>query len=259
MSYALITGASKGIGKAFAYELAEKGYSLLLTARSEKLLTEIANDIRAKYKVEVKVYAADLSSPDSPAAILRWVENSEVDLSILINNAGYGLWGKFNSMALSEQLNMLELNVTALIKLTHLLLPQLLKQKKSYLLNVASTTAYQAIPAMAVYGASKSFVVNYSRALKHELKDTSVSVTCLSPGSTATEFMDRAGINDTKIRKQAEQVNMTPEAVAKIAMAGLFKGETEIIPGVANKATFLAAKFLPKILIEKIAANIYLR
>lgn len=259
MIYALITGASKGIGKAIAYELAARGYPLLLTARSEELLNNLATDIKAKHRVDVKVKAIDLSLNDAPHQIAKWVEESAVPLGILINNAGYGLWGKFQSLKLEEQINMLELNTVSLVKLTHTLLPLLQKQQQSYLLNVASTTAYQAIPAMAVYAASKSFVVSYSRALKHELKATGVNVSCLSPGSTETEFMDRAKINDTRLRKQAARVNMTPDDVATAAINGLFSGKTEIIPGVANITTALAAKFLPKLFIEKIAANIYLR
>lgn len=259
MGYALITGASKGIGKALAYELATKGYSLLLTARSAVLLDDIAADVQLKYPVKVITKAIDLSEPDAPEAIAHWVNQTGVALEVLVNNAGYGLWGRFKGLPLAGQFNMLQLNITAPVKLTHLLLPNLLAQKQSYVLNVASTTAYQAIPAMALYAASKAFVVSYSRALTTELKHTPVSVSCLSPGATDTGFMDRAEINDAGIRRQAAQVDMSPEAVAKIAVKGMLNKQVEIIPGVANKFTALAAKFLPKALIEAVAANIYLK
>lgn len=259
MGYALITGASKGIGKAIAYELAAKGYNLLLTARNEAALQSIAQHITGQYKVNVQTLAIDLALPETPRRIFDWVTQSGANLNVLINNAGYGIWGRFGAMPLNDQLDMLEVNVTVVVKLTHLLLPLLLRNPNSYILNVASTTAYQAVPAMAVYGAGKAFVVSYSRALAHELKGTNVSVSCLSPGATDTGFMDRAKMDDAKLRKQASQVDMTPAAVAKIAVAGMLKGKMEIIPGLPNILTAIAAKLLPKIVIEKIVSRIYLR
>jgi uncharacterized protein len=254
MSYALITGASKGIGEAIAYKLAAKGHDLLLVARSGDLLTKLAAALAEKHKITVHVLAIDLSESTAPGAVAAWAE-SKGPVNILVNNAGYGLWGKFGTLPLEEQLNMLQLNVISLISLTHLLLPVLKRFERSYVLNVASTTAYQAVPGMSAYAASKAFVLSFSRGLRHELKDTGVSVTVVSPGATDTHFMERAEMQ--ALEETAKKVIMTPEAVAEAAVKGLFVRNAEVIPGAINKINAASVRFAPKSLVEAVAWGIY--
>ena len=255
MSYALITGASKGIGKAMAEVLAAKGKNLLLVARSANLLGEVAEDLKKRFNVDIRVLALDLSAVDAAGEIRKWCLDQKFKINILINNAGYGLWGKFEQLTLAEQQNMMQLNVTTLVELTYHLLPILKEEKQSYILNVASTTAYQAVPCMSLYAASKAFVLSFTRGLRFELRKSNISVTCLSPGSTTTNFIERAKMQ--ALEKTAEKVSMKPEDVAKIGLAGMFAKKAEIIPGMVNKISAGAASYLPKSLLEKIAAGIY--
>jgi short-subunit dehydrogenase len=259
MAYALITGGSKGIGKALAEKLAAKKYNILLVARSENLLKENAAELEKKFGVKTDFFVADISTQDSAKKIADWCNSKNYDVSVLINNAGYGLGGAFKELSLDEQLNMMQLNMQSLVQLTHLMLPVLKKNKdKSYILNVASTAAHQAVPFLAVYAATKAFVLSFSRSTHHELKTENISVSCLCPGPTDTYFMDRAGMKGfKKAMKQAERFNMTPEAVAEIALKGLFAGKLEIIPGGSNKAGAFFSRTLPKKLVENTLIGIY--
>lgn len=254
-NFALVTGASKGIGKAIAVELAKRGCNLLLTSRSKDLLEAIAEKLRKDFGVEVHVFVSDLSDESAPKRLLEFCISNNFPVNILMNNAGYGLWGKFEELTMEMQLNMLRLNNENLVHITHLFIPLLKKNKPSYILNVSSTTAYQSVPTMAVYAASKIFVLNFSRALRYELKPENISVSCLVPGTTSTEFMDRAG--QQPLKKRAEKVAMTPEAVAAIAVKGMFKGKSEIIPGFINWISAKVIPHLPKKLVENIAASVY--
>jgi len=255
MNYALITGASKGIGKALAWELASKNYNLLLVSRSSHQLLEVAAAIKAKHKISVDIFPADLSEPESPANIKAWCVANNYDVSILINNAGYGLWGNFDSIPLQDQLNMMTLNMQSIVRLSYEMLPLLKKQSHAYLLNVSSTAGYQAVPTLSVYAATKSFVLLFTRGLRLELLGSNVSVTCLSPGATTTEFMDRAGME--ALKEKAKKFEMSPPAVAKIAIRGMFAKKAEIIPGFTNYISAKLASMVPKSLTEKIAAGIY--
>jgi uncharacterized protein len=256
MSYAVVTGASKGIGKAISYELAKRNYNLILVSRTASDLELLAAELTHYFKVKVLFIPLDLTKEDAPAKIASFIKANNLPINALVNNAGYGLWGGFDELALEEQVNMLQINTVNLVKLTYLLLPKL-KQQQSYILNVASTAAYQAIPRLNIYSASKSFVLSFSRALKHELKETPVSVTCLSPGATATSFMDRAGMTTKEMQQRADKFNMTAEDVAKFAIDGMLRKKTEIIPGLVNKISVALTYYVPKWLTEKIAAGLY--
>jgi short-subunit dehydrogenase len=255
MAYALITGASKGIGKSIAEQLAKKGIDLLLIARSENVLSEVAEDLTMKYQVNVQYLAVDLSNTQSSDLIKNWCEQNNFKIFILVNNAGYGLWGKFDGLTLKEQQNMLQLNMISLVDLTYHLLPMLRKEPQSYILNVSSTTAYQAVPCFSLYAASKNFVLTFSRGLRYELRKSNVSVSCLSPGTTSTNFMERARMQ--ALEKIAEKFAMPSEDVARTAVKGMFNKKAEIIPGLINKITVGLSYYMPKILFEKIAAGIY--
>jgi short-subunit dehydrogenase len=256
MSYALITGASKGIGKAIAYNLAARKINLLLIARSEDLLNEISNELSKKYEIDVKHFCVDLAKENAAEIILQWVLRNNIQINILINNAGYGLSGNFEKYTAQSHVEMMHINMTSPVKLISLFLPMLKQQTQSYILNIASSAAYQAVPYLSTYAASKSFVVSFSRALQYELRRTNVSVTCVSPGGTDTEFGLRADIGKKAI-KAGEKLNMQPLEVASIAVNGMFKKKREIITGFINKLGAFMVWLTPKSLSEKFAANLY--
>ena len=255
MSYALITGSSKGIGKAIAEDLAKRKYNLLLIARSEKLLQSLSEVIKEKYKVDVKWLVLDLSEPTAAAKVKNWVTQNNFPVSILINNAGYGLWGNFHELALEDQNNMLQLNALTLVDLTWLMIPVLLLHPKSYILNTGSLAGLQAVPTLNLYAASKALVNSFTRGLRYELKDSNISVSLLSPGSVRTDFVERAGMHH--MQKMAEKFSMSPEEIAATAMKGMFSGKKEIMPGFVNRFSAAMVKILPKSLIENLAGSAY--
>lgn len=257
--YALITGASKGIGKEFAVSLAKRKYNLLLIARTENLLAELASELKTKYGVTVHCKAIDLSAPNAAEDIIAWCKQGNYDINVLINNAGYGLHGAFEKLSLNDQLNMMGLNMRTTIQLTHLALPLLRQYSgKSYIMNVASTAAYQSVPYLGIYSATKAFVLSFTRALRQEMKGTNVSVTCLSPGTVETNFMERAGMDKVKkIVKQADKFNMQADVVAEFGIKAMLKGKAEVIPGLANKVGAFANRLLPKNTVEGVAKGLY--
>lgn len=259
MPYALITGASKGIGKEFAVSLAKRKYNLLLIARSESLLKELAEELQKKYGVSVNYKAIDLSAANAANDIISWCKTGGYDVNVLINNAGYGLHGAFEKVSLTEQLNMMELNMNCMVQLTHLALPLLRKyQGKSYVMNIASTAAYQSVPYLGVYSATKSFVLSFTRAIRQELKGSNISVTCLSPGAVETNFMERAGMDKVKkIAKQADKFNMQADVVAEFGINAMLKGKAEVVPGFANRIGAFANRLLPKNTVEGVAKGLY--
>jgi short-subunit dehydrogenase len=254
-SYALITGASKGLGKSMATLLAERKYNLLLVARSEQELETLSRTLSHTYNVSVAYLAIDLSLPDSAQKVYEWCTHHAFNVSILINNAGYGLWGKFHEQSLESQFNMLQLNMQSLVALTYKMIPLLQQQKESYIMNVSSTAAYQAVPTLSLYAASKSFVLSFTRGLRHEWKNKGISVSCLCPGPINTGFIDRAGL--TSIKATAERFGMHPDQVAAIAIKGMFRKKAEMVPGVVNYLSAMATRFFPKNMVENIAAGLY--
>lgn len=256
MPYALITGASKGIGKAIAEELASKKIDLLLVARSANLLQEIAARLSGRFGINTDFLAIDLSDPAAPVKIHNWVTGKGYEVNILVNNAGYGLSGPFEHYSTQEHRDMMQVNMNVPVELSSLLIPELKRHPKSYILNIASAAAYQAVPGLMVYAATKSFLLSFSRGLAFELAKTNVSVTVVSPGGTDTDFANRAKVG-SKAVKAGEKLNMTPEAVAKLAVKAMFARKTEIIAGFINQLGTFFAWLLPKKLVETSAAGIY--
>jgi len=256
MPFALITGASKGIGKAIARDLAARGYDLLLVARSEDLLKETASEIAAGSRINCQWLALDLSGGQAAAKVYAYCKQQAFPVSILVNNAGYGLSGPFEKYTAETHAEMLHLNIVTLVSLTRLFLPELKKQPAAYVLNIGSSAAYQAVPFLSAYAASKSFVLNFSRGLRGELKGTNVSVTCVCPGPTDTNFVNRANIGE-KGQKAAARFNMSPETVAHIAVDSLFKRKAEVITGAMNKLSAFFAWLFPKSMVEGIAKKLY--
>ncbi len=256
MTYALVTGASKGIGRSIAEELAGRGFSLLLIARSEQKLQEESEKIRRQYNVQVHWLAMDLTEKGAAKTIFDWCIKNSFEVSILVNNAGYGLSGLFEKYDSEDHMNMMQLNMLVPVELCRLFLPTLKQQTHAYILNIASNAAYQAVPYMSVYAASKVFMLYFSRGLRQELRKSHVSVTCICPGPTDTDFVVRAQIGEKGL-KTAKQVNMTSAQVGAIAVKAMLAGKAEVITGVLNKLTAFAVWLLPKGFIEKTAMKIY--
>jgi short-subunit dehydrogenase len=255
MAFALVTGASGGIGLCMARELAQRKIDLLLVARSEDKLSSIRQELIAEFGGKVEYLSVDLSEKNAASVVTGWLAQNSFEVNILINNAGYGLWGNVEATPWDQLENMMQLNMNTVVQLCKLMIPELKRHPKSYILNVASTASYQAVPTLAIYAATKAFVVLFTRGLRMELKGTSISVTCLSPGATTTNFIDRAGMESMKER--AEKFSMKPAPVAKIAIEGMFKGKAEILPGFVNWISVQLTYFMPKAIPEKIAEGLY--
>ncbi|MEI8074990.1 MAG: SDR family oxidoreductase [Bacteroidota bacterium] len=256
MKYALITGASKGIGKAMAEILASKKNNLLLVARSADLLEALAQTLKKQYQIEADWLSVDFTEAGAANKIHQWCLNKNYSLDILINNAGYGLSGPFENYSAKEHTDMMQVNMNVLVELCSLFLPDLKTAQKSHILNIASSAAYQAVPGLSLYAASKAFVLSFGRGLQYELRHTNVRVTTICPGGTETDFANRANLNE-KARKAGEKLNMSANEVARIAIDTMLAGKTEKITGFINQLGAAFVWLLPKILVEKTAAGIY--
>jgi hypothetical protein len=242
MPKALITGASTGIGLELARIFAREGYELALVARNQKRLEELARELKP---ASVQVIAKDLSLPDAPEEIQRSVPRVDV----LVNNAGFGVYGKFAETSLAEELNMMQLNMSALVALTKLYLSGMVAARSGRIMNVASTAAFQPGPLMAIYYATKAFVLSFSEAIGNELEGTGVTVTALCPGPTATEFQERAQLHDVALLKLNV---MDARTVAEAGYRGLMAGKAVVIPGLQNKLMAQSLRFSPRSMVTKI-------
>ncbi|MCZ6679305.1 MAG: SDR family oxidoreductase, partial [Candidatus Poribacteria bacterium] len=222
----LITGASSGIGEAFARNLANRGANLILTARSGDKLRQIAGELSEKHAIDAHVFPGDLSRPDMPQRLFIQIQFAGLPVDVLINNAGFGKWGHFLDVNYQRYQDMLNLNINALVSLTHLLLPAMLKRGDGGIINVASTAAFQPLPYVATYSATKAFVLSFSEALWGEYREHGLTILALCPGNTSTHFADVANADDTKMQK-AE----TPDKVAEVGLEAFLRGRNYVIPG----------------------------
>ncbi len=246
----LITGGSKGIGYALADQLAQRNHNLVLVARNQSPLQEAADKLRSKYDINCRVLAKDLSRQDAPRDLYEKVQAEGIKVDWLINNAGFGGAGRFDQQSLDRQRAMVQLNATTLMELTHHLLQEMLQRDRGRIMNVASTAAFQPGPNMALYYATKSFVLSLSDAIHQELVDTNVTISTLCPGPTSTNFHERAGTSGRIINNSF--LSMSPERVAKAGIEGLEKGKSVIVPGFMNKAGAIAIQFVPRSILRKI-------
>jgi short-subunit dehydrogenase len=230
----LITGASGGIGEEFARLFASKGYDLVLASRNEAKLRVLAASLAAAHSIRAEILAVDLSVPASAQALESFLAAQGIETHILVNNAGFGTFGAFADNDLAAELAQIQLNVTTLTHLTKLILPGMLRRGRGKILNVASTAAFQPGPFMAVYYATKAYVLSFSEALSNELQGSGVTVTCLCPGGTRTGFMARAKMGNPEIVSRSS-VMMEAAVVARRGFDGLMKGKRLVIPGFLNK------------------------
>lgn len=247
---ALITGASGGIGRDFALKFAREGYNVVIVARSEDKLRALADEIESTYKVSAQVMAYDLTDPAAPGQIYEALAGTPVD--VLVNNAGFATYGYFHELDLEGELGMIHLNITALTHLTRLFLPDMVARGSGGILNVASTAAFQPGPLMAVYYASKAFVLHFSEAIANEVKDKGVHVSALCPGPTESGFQQRAGMEDSKL---VQNGLMTSEAVVEQGYNGLMRGQTVVIPGVQNKVMAASTRFVPRPMVTRLVRS----
>lgn len=248
----LITGASGGIGLELARLYALEGARLVLVARSEGKLAEIKTELESKYREEVIVKAKDLSDAKQAESLYEELTASGIEVDVLVNNAGFGLRGKFVETELDEELEMIDLNVRTLTQLTKMFVRGMVRRGNGQILNVASTAAFQPGPLMAVYYATKAYVLSFTEALANELAGTGVTASTLCPGPTRTGFGDRADMGGTKL---FEGRMMSAEDVAKAALEGMKRGKTVIIPGAMNRTLAGASKIMPRKLVLSITRS----
>lgn len=239
---ALITGASKGIGRELAIIFARQGYDLVLVARSKALLEELGKRLSKKYKIEVTTIEKDLTCKEAPEEIFQELEGRRID--ILVNNAGFGDYKEFAHSEWEKQYLMIQLNITALMHMTKLFLPNMIKQGYGKVLNLASTAAFLPGPNMSVYYASKAAVLSFSQAISKELKGCNVTVTALCPGPTSTNFERTAGLINSKLFHSLKVTDA--KKVALYGYKALMKGKPVAVEGLFNKMLILSTKLAPR-------------
>jgi hypothetical protein len=249
---ALVTGASAGIGAEFGRQLARDGYDVLLVARRRDELDRLATEVAAAHGVTAEVLDADLSNDDGVARVEQRVRDERFD--VLVNNAGFGTSGQFGALPLERELMEVDVNVRALVRLSHAALHQMYGRGSGAIINVASTAAFQPVPNMAIYGATKAFVLHFSEALHEESRAHGVTVTCLCPGPVRTEFQQVAGLAEGRI---PSMVWTDVEHVVTSAIRGMRARRAIVIPGMANLGGAMSARLLPRFVVRRIAGRMF--
>lgn len=250
--WALVTGASAGIGLALAEQLAASGANLVLTARRSDRLEALAAKLRSEYSIEVSTITADLADPSAPEQLLAATEDSGVAIDILINNAGFGYNGEFAKGDAAWQRQMVDVNCAAVVHLTRLFLPKMIERRRGYIMIVASTASYQPVAYMSTYAATKVFDRFFSEALAHEVAEYGVKVSALCPGPTESEFGQVAGASAMHGR-----TSQSAEDVALLGLEGLVEGKAWVIPYLAGKAMVFMQRFVPRRVISGAAAKMF--
>jgi short-subunit dehydrogenase len=240
---ALVTGASAGIGLELARILAREGHDLVLVARNAAKLQQLAAELEQAHSARITVIVADLSQPGSPDRVWQKTQEAGVSVDVLVNNAGFGQFGAYANLDLSEELRQLQVNIVSLTHLTKLYLRPMLERRRGRILNVASTAAFQPGPLMAVYYASKAYVLSFSEGIANELRGTGVTVTCLCPGPTTSEFHERAGMKSSNMMKAPF---MTAHEVAEIGYRAMSKGKPSVIAGRLNWLAAQSTRLAPR-------------
>ena len=245
----LVTGASSGIGLELAKLFAESGRNLILVARSKDKLETLRADLVDKLKVHVEVITADLAEVNAAVSLVDEINSRKLVVDILVNNAGFGELGRFAEIGIDRQMNMVRLNVVTVVQLTRLLLPEMIKRKRGGILNVGSTAAFQPGPNMAVYYATKAFVLSFTEAIHEELLDSNIKVVCLSPGPTETGFGEDSGMSETKVFTSN---TMDSKSVAKSGFDAYESNRAFVIPGLKNWFLAFLTRFVPRSLTRKL-------
>jgi short-subunit dehydrogenase len=252
--WALITGASAGIGKALAVELAAGGTNLVLTARRKERLEELAQELVATHKIRTEVFPADLAEAGAPEYIFAFTRDKGIGIELLINNAGFGAYGEFTTVETRRLLDMVQVNCSAVVHLTQLYLPEMMTRRSGDVLIVASTASFQAVPYISTYAATKAFDLLLSEGLAEEMKPYGIRVCALCPGSTESEFNEVAGQTHlAPPRKNRE----TAEKVARTGLQALAAGKSYVISGTANYLGAQSQRMVPRRMVTRIAAKMF--
>jgi len=250
MNTTLITGASSGIGAAFARKFAALGRNVFLVARSEEKLITICNELGRMSGTRAQYFALDLTQPDGPERLFEETRKRGLEVDMLVNNAGFGSMGYFDKLDVDRELEMIQLNVTALVDLTYRFLLPMRDRKQGTIINVASTAGFQPVPFMATYAATKAFVLTFSEALSEENRPFGVHVMALCPGVTETNFFEAA-----RMERPPMRAAQTPEEVVETAIRGLRRKKSLIISGWPNRLTVFAERFFPRSFVLKITGK----
>jgi short-subunit dehydrogenase len=250
--WAVVTGASAGIGRALAAELAAGGAHLVLTARRRDRLEELAREFATKYGIRAEICTADLTQHSGPEEIFAFTKGKGIDVELLVNNAGFGLYGEFSRMDLARLLEMVQVNVAAVVHLTHLYLQPMIARKRGDILIVASTASFQGVPYLTTYGATKGFDLLFAEALAEETRMYGIRVCALCPGSTTSEFHSVAGQPKRILRKQE-----TPEKVARTGLRALASGKSYVISGGRNYLGAHIQRLFPRSLATRIVGKMF--
>ena len=256
MSTALVTGASAGIGRAFADGLAARGHDVVLVARDASRLEELAGELTAAHGVAADVLAADLLTDDGVTAVATRLGDPDHPVDILVNNAGFGTYGRFAELDVAREVEEVELNVVALLRLTHAALEAMERRRAGAILNIASLAAYQPNPISATYGATKAFVHSFTHAVREEARGTGVTVMLVCPGYTHTEFHDRAGLGPSDV---PEWVWQSADTVVAAALRDLDRGRAVSIPGLLNQAAAAMSSAAPAGVTRRVAGMVIKR
>lgn len=252
MKTAVITGASSGIGLEFARIFAKNKCNLVLVARSAEKLNELSDELIKAHNIKVKVIAKDLSDKNVPAEIKAELDKEKIEVEYLINNAGFGGYGLFHETDLKKENDMIQVNVTSLVELSKFFVKEMVKRNSGRILNVASTAAFQPGPLMSIYYATKAFVLSLSEAMAYELRDTNVTVTCLCPGPTKSNFQNAANINESGLVK-GRKIPSSYD-VALYGYNAMMKGGYLAIEGFMNKLMAFGVRFMPR---KMVLATVY--
>jgi uncharacterized protein len=239
-TWAVVTGASSGIGKAVAVEFAGRGFNLVLIGRNQAALADVAAECTRKGSIETEIIAADLANLEQLEMLSARLEGDGRPFDVLVNNAGFGIHGSFASSDIGENLDLVNVQIAAALKLTRALLPKMIARRSGRILNVASVYSFSPVPFQSVYAACKAFLLSFSSALQNELKGTGITVTVFCPGATQTEFRSRAGI-----RQKRADSGMTAEAAARIAYVETMRGKHVVVPGFINRIFVYLTQLLP--------------
>jgi hypothetical protein len=250
--YALVTGASRGLGMAFARELAKRQYNLVLVARSREPLEALASELRQSNAVSVVTIAADLSSPCAGRALGEQMASEGIPIDLLVNNAGFGLRGEFRTLSLQRQIEMLRLNNQSIVELTYSLIPAMLERRQKGIINISSTAGFQPIPFAAAYAATKAFLTAFSLALEHELRSADVTVVTVCPGRL---IKNENGHSAQPARSKWAGILQTPEDVVADAFRVLANGGGLAVPGALNKFSVFAQRLIPRKVVPKLVAK----
>jgi short-subunit dehydrogenase len=249
--WALITGASAGIGVALAKELAAGGANLVLTARRQEQLQELARDLSAKHQIKTSIFVADLAEPNAPEKIYEFTCAQGITVELLVNNAGFGAYGELHSVEVPRLLDMVHVNCSAVVHLTRLYLPEMVARRSGDILILASTAAFQAVPYISTYAATKAFDLLFAEGLAEEMKPHGIRVCALCPGSTESEFHTVAG--QEKFMRKAE----TAEKVARTGLKALAAGKSYVISGLGNYLGAQGERLVPRRMVTRIAGNMF--